>query len=127
MCWRQYRTPNFLLCAGSMRREDLGVPEGPGSQCMTACSRDGSVVEIAPLSEKDWYVLATVQSALQQERITAPLSWVEHDRFRHGDGRNKQGEGIHANIVSMTHQAAKHTSQFLLLPTRALMVWQEAL
>ena len=111
-----------------MRREDLGVPEEPGSQCMTACSRDGWVVEIAPLSEKDWYVLATVQSALQQERITAPLSWVEHDRFRHGDGRNKQGEGTLANIVSMTNQAINtmHTLQSLLLPTRALMVWQDA-
>ncbi len=68
------------------------MPESPGSLCMTACSRDGSVVEVLPVPGKDWCVLAAVQSALRRDRVTAPLSWAEHGRVRHWTGTAKQSE-----------------------------------
>ena len=68
------------------------MPEGLGSRCMTVCASDGSVTEVVPVPEKDWCVLAAVQGALCRHRLTAPLSWVEHGRFRHCAGLVKQGE-----------------------------------
>lgn len=85
-------TTSVSRCAGSMRREDLGMPEGVGSQCMTACSRDGCVVEVVPVPEKDWCVLAAAQGAMRRDHLTAPLSWAEHGRLRHWTGGAKQGE-----------------------------------
>ena len=43
----------------------LDLPEGLDSQCMTVCSRVGSVVEMVLLSDKGRYVLATVQNTKQ--------------------------------------------------------------
>ncbi len=60
------------------------MAESPTVQCMTACFRDGQVLEIGLLSAVELAVLGTAQCALSRDRQTAPLSWVEHDRFRHG-------------------------------------------
>ena len=71
------------------------MPEGLGSRCMTACARDGSVTEVVPVPEEDWCVLAAAQGALCRHRLTAPLSWAEHGRFRHRAGLATQGEPHH--------------------------------
>ena len=76
--------------AGSMRRADLGMPEGPGSPCMTACFRDGSVVEVLPLPEKDFVALAVVQRALDRSSsVTAPLSRARQYDIRRTDPANE--------------------------------------
>ena len=62
------------------------MTESPTVQCMTACFRDGQVLEIGLLSAVELAVLGTAQCALSRDPQTAPLSWVEHDRFRHGCG-----------------------------------------
>ena len=60
------------------------MAESPTVQCMTACFRDGQVLEVGLLSAVELAVLGTAQCALSRDPLTAPLSWVEHDRFRHG-------------------------------------------
>ena len=110
----------ILPCAGSMRREDLGMPEGPESLCMTACSRDGSVMEVLPIPENDWCVLAAVQGALRRDRLTAPLSWAEHGRLRHWTGNAKQGErttGTPQIVIIMFHHGKAAVSQNLQMIT----------
>ena len=62
------------------------MTESPTVQCMTACFRDGQVLEVGLLSAVELAVLGTAQCALSRDRQSAPLSWVEHDRFRHGCG-----------------------------------------
>ena len=88
--------------AGSMRFEDLGVKESPVVQCMTACFRDGQVAEIGLLSAVEQAVLGTAQCALSRDPLTAPLSWVDHDRFRHGC--SDSGEDPHAQQYVVVDQ-----------------------
>jgi hypothetical protein len=53
---------------------------------MTACFRDGSVVEVLPLPEKDFVALAAVQRALDgSSSIAAPLSRATQHDIRRTD------------------------------------------
>lgn len=102
------RDAGTLRCAeeGAVGVEALRNATGP----WLACTREGAIVELRPVSAGDYAVLAGLEAVMARSELTRPLSGASHSAYGFAVEAGAGGKGALAAAMAGAVPDCKHRS-----------------